>query len=113
MLDPANITIPGIYRITANNGGECSDTAFITVVLKPSPYIGADKIVSTCQLNPINLNSQYNTSGYTFNWSTNGSVTSPVVATSNIYRLIVFDSWGCTDTAFLTLTVNPSPVLVS
>src|SRR5205085_1042026 len=89
VIDPAMVTVPGIYRITANNGGICSDTALVTVVLKANPNIGADKIINTCQSTAVNLNSQYNTTGLTAKWTLNGNSTSSVVYNADVYRIVV------------------------
>jgi hypothetical protein len=94
-----------------------SDTSFyldsVTINFTPRPNLGADKTVSACSGNPVNLTTQFVTAGLTTNWTLGGnSVTTPAaVFAAGLYQLIAVNTSGCADTATVNVTVNPKPNL--
>lgn len=111
----SNFTTSGInYRFKMNIA---ADTSFyldsMVVNFTPRPSLGADKQVSICSGNSINLNTQFVTTGSTANWTMNGTtVANPSsVNTPGVYQLIAVNVSGCADTATLTMNVNPKPIL--
>jgi gliding motility-associated-like protein len=97
-----------VYTVTATgaNGIACTDTTIVTV--NPRPALGADSTIKICTGTTLNLTSLYTTTGLTTNWTLGGvAVNNPAaVSTAGIYRLIAANTFGCTDTAFVNLSVN-------
>ncbi|RYE20742.1 MAG: gliding motility-associated C-terminal domain-containing protein, partial [Sphingobacteriales bacterium] len=111
--NPSGVTAPNspgqyVYTVIATgpNGITCTDTTIVTV--SPRPVIGADTTIKICSGSTVNLPSLYSTPGLTSSWTLNGSaVPNPAGANiTGIYRLIAANSTGCTDTAFVNLTVD-------
>ena len=111
--NPNSVSNAGSYRLIVTNAAACTDTAFIVLAINPKPILGNDTAVTICQGSSFNLLSVYNTSGVTINWSKNNvPVNNPSAITSNgLYQLITVNSFGCIDTALLTLTVNLKPFI--
>ncbi len=113
VTDPAAVIASGIYTLTAVNPGGCSDTAILTLSNSPKPGLGIDKTAGICEGNSFDLTSSFNTTGLTNSWSLSNVLvsTASAVSTNGPYQLIATNSFGCSDTAVLTLTINPKPVL--
>lgn len=113
--DLSNFTTSGIaYRFKMNIAADTSFYLDSTVVnFIPRPSLGADKSVSICSGNSINLTTQFVTTGLTANWTMNGTavVNPSSVNTAGVYQLIAINASGCADTAAFTLNVNPKPNL--
>ncbi|MBC7890389.1 MAG: gliding motility-associated C-terminal domain-containing protein [Ferruginibacter sp.] len=109
----AAVTASGVYTLIVTNLEGCKDTANVIIAFNPKPALGNDTTISICQGNSFNLNNVYKTTGLTMAWSINGSVLSnpSSVNTGGIYQLIAANSFGCTDTAVVTLIVNSRPSL--
>lgn len=111
--NPGSVAVPGtpgqyIYTVTAYTptGQVCADTTIITVLPKPS--IGADTTYKICAGTTTNLTTLYNMTGLTGTWTLAGApVGNPAaVNVTGIYRLIAANPTGCSDTAFVNLTVD-------
>lgn len=111
--NPTGVVAPGtpgqyVYTViaTAANGITCSDTTIVTVVAKPS--VGADTTIKVCAGTTVNLTNLYNTAGLTTAWTIAGQAVSNTAAAgiTGIYRLIATNNTGCTDTAFVNLTID-------
>ena len=102
------------YRFKMNIA---ADTSFyldsMTINFTPRPNLGADKAVSVCSPNPVNLTTQFTTTGLTTTWTLGGNAvaTPAAVTTAGLYQLIAVNASGCADTATVNLTVNPKPNL--
>ena len=108
------VNVAGTYQLIASNSNSCSDTALLTLIINAKPDLGIDKTAAICAGGSFNLNSQFSSTGVTSSsWTLNGVNVSNAnaVSTSGVYQLIVTNAAGCKDTATLTLTVNPKPVL--
>ena len=67
------------------------------------PNLGVDiTVYHVCAGETTNLVPLYNTSGLTANWNTVNTTT----AIPGIYRLLVTNTSGCTDTAFVTVQLD-------
>ncbi len=126
VTNPAAVNTSGTYQLTGINNSGCADTALAAVTFITKPNLGADKFIGKCTDSSYNLTSLFTTAGLTNNWTIGStSVTTPLaVTTPGIYQLIVFNSYGCSDTALVTLsndaqlcppiieriTVSPNPV---
>ncbi len=111
--NPAAVTATGIYQLIATSIASCKDTALVTISVAPKPNLGADKALTICAGNTVNLTTQFTTTGLTTNWTISGAAVSTPsgVKQGGVYRLIGTNSNGCSDTALFNLTVNPSPLL--
>jgi len=102
------------YRFKMNIA---ADTSFyldsMTINFTPRPNLGADKSVSVCSGNAVNLTTQFVTGGLTTNWTLAGNtVANPsAVFVTGLYQLIAINTSGCADTATVNVTVNPKPAL--
>jgi len=113
VANPAAVSAAGVYQLIATNTVGCSDSALFTLSYSPKPVLGNDTAINICQGNAYNLNDAYITTNLTAEWTIGGVlVADPAAAgTGGVYQLVVINNSGCTDTALLTLTVNPKPSL--
>ena len=111
---PATVNRSGIYQLIATNSSGCMDTALFRLTVDSSLSLGADKIVSFCTGGSVNLTSQFVTTGLTSTWSLNGNTIGlpTAITASGIYRLIVLNNSGCTDTALVTVSTNVLPTVL-
>lgn len=102
---PSAVSASGIYQLTVSNASGCSDTALANTTFLVKPNLGADKTAAKCSDSSFNLISLYNTTGLTAVWTLNGvTISTPAAAnTAGLYRLIATNTFGCSDTAFVTL----------
>ena len=102
------------YRFRMNIA---ADTSFyldsMTINFTPRPNLGADKSVSACIGNTVNLTTQFNTAGLTINWTLGGNTVANTAAVSvtGLYQLIASNNNGCADTATVNVTINARPNL--
>ncbi len=101
-----------IYKITAS-AANIDDTianstlAKITLV-NNKPNLGKDSTVFVCPGSKTNITTLYTTTGFTtVTWNTS----TPTNVSQGNYRLIVTNSFGCKDTALITVAANPKPNL--
>ncbi|MBZ0204715.1 MAG: gliding motility-associated C-terminal domain-containing protein [Flavobacteriales bacterium] len=111
--DPTSATTNGLYTLTTTSPAGCTATASVTLTFIPAPVLGPDQAISICDGSLLDLTSLYNTGGLTGVWTQNGaSVTYPTgVGLAGMYQVVVSNGSDCTDTALVTLTVNPNPSL--
>ncbi len=98
--------IPGItnYYVSQQiNGCESPRTQVSVEVYGINDF--PDKQISFCKDAGANLLSHYNTAGFISNWTLNNApvLTPGSVSTAGIYQLAVTNSFGCKDTAHVTL----------
>ncbi len=97
---------PGTYTVVVSDAGGCSTTDTVTITSTGS--ITATASSSTiCAGQSTTLSAS---GGNNYSWS-NGATTSsitPAVTTNTTYSVVV-SAGGCVDTAFATVTVNPTP----
>ncbi len=111
--NPAAVSQSGNYRLIASGAGNCSDTAFVSLIVNNKPALGNDTTLNRCTGETANLDILYNISGLTVNWSTGGNTISNTGAISSAgnYQLIATSNEGCSDTAIVTLNFFGKPVL--
>ncbi|MEP7166242.1 MAG: T9SS type B sorting domain-containing protein, partial [Ferruginibacter sp.] len=109
-------TIPGTfnYYVSQTNGICEGPRSMITVRVNGKPALGTDKSLKICFGSSADLRTLYNTSGLTGNWTYGQApVTNPsAVMLPGIYQLLVTNSSGCSDTALVTLAMQP-PVIAN
>lgn len=93
----------GSYNVVATNTQGCKDTAVVTINSNPAPNLGADTTVyHTCPDQTTNLQPLYTTTGLTAIWSTGNTSAAP----PGNYRLVVTNSFNCTDTAYAFIVLE-------
>jgi len=116
VANPAAVNVSGIYQLTGINSSTCSDTALLNLTIIAKPNLGADKLVAKCTDSSYNLAGLFTTTGLTASWTIGGTpVTNPAaVSTSGTYQLIVVNSFGCSDTALVTVNNDAQlcPVII-
>ncbi len=86
----------GTYQVVGTNAQGCKDTASVTLTGNPLPNLGTDTtLYHNCPGETSNLNPLYNTSGLSAVWN----AANPSSVAPGDYRLVVTNSFGCTDTA--------------
>ncbi|MBL0355424.1 MAG: gliding motility-associated C-terminal domain-containing protein [Chitinophagaceae bacterium] len=113
VANPSAVAAAGNYQLIVTNVSGCKDTAVVAVTVNPKPSIGKDTAISICQGSILNLTGVYATSGLAPVWTKNNSVVAnpSAVSVAGVYQLVVTSPFGCSDTALLTLTINPKPSL--
>jgi gliding motility-associated-like protein len=108
----ASPTTTIVYKVTGTTNG-CSDSAFVTITVRPAPSISTNGNKSICIGNSVNLNANGAIS-YTWSPATGLScincpnpIASPITTTT--YALTGKDSAGCSGTTNITVTIHPSP----
>ncbi len=114
VANPAAVSVAGIYQLIAANNSGCADTATVNVTINARPSLGADQALAKCADSTKNLVILFNTAGLTSNWTLGGNtVANPAaVSAAGVYQLIATNSFGCADTAMVTVTNNPQLCLV-
>jgi hypothetical protein len=116
VANPASVNAAGIYQLIAVNNTGCADTALVTVVLSTRPDLGPDLFITKCTDSTRNLSALFVTAGLTTSWTIGGNaVANPsAILAAGVYQLIATNSFGCADTALVTITNNQQlcPVIV-
>jgi len=109
--NPSAVAASGLYQQVISNTQGCSDTAAVNLLFLTSPVLGADQNLSICAGSTADLTSLYNTGGLPGNWTQNGDIiaTPGSISQPGLYQLLVTDNNGCSDSALVTVTVNPLP----
>lgn len=111
-----------VMRITGISGCEDSAVQVIDVPFQPLPSIAIQGDSAACIGQAFTLSAQTNTAGtIAFNWNfgnnqqANGSTvsTSYLSAGNATIRLIGRTDFGCADTVYKTIRINPTPVVVA
>ena len=109
-------TVPGIfnYYVSQTNGICEGPRSLITVRINVKPVLGQDQLLKICFGSSANLNTLYNTTGLSGSWTINNTtVANPsVVNVSGTYQLLASSTFGCLDTALVTLIIQP-PVIAN
>src|SRR5690606_22602947 len=98
------------YEVLVTDINGCENTAEVTVTVNPLPLADAGADVVICYGNSTTLMAS---GGVDYVWNT-GATTSeitvfPLVTTT--YEVLVTDANGCENTAEVTVTVNPLPLV--
>lgn len=97
------------YTVTGNSGS-CSDTAQITITVNPTPTVTATaSTITSCEGDTVTL-----TGGGATNYTWDNGVTDGVpfvITTTTTFTVTGTDANSCSDTAQITITVNPLPTI--
>ena len=110
----ATPTITTTYTVTVSSG-TCSSTASVTITVNPNPTASAGSSVTICNGSSSPLNASGGT-GYVWLPASGLSSTTISNPTANptattTYTVTVSNASGCTDTATVTVVVNPLPTV--
>ena len=111
---PAAVSVSGLYQLIAVNTSGCADTATANVIFNARPNLGADQSITKCTDSSKNLTTLFTTAGLTTAWTIGGNAVSnpSAVIVAGVYRLIAANSFGCADTALVTITNDQSLCIV-
>ena len=114
VANPAAVSVTGLYQLIAANNSGCADTAIVNVTINPKPNLGTDLAVAKCTDSTKNLTTLFATASLTTSWTLGGNaVANPAaVIAAGIYQLIATNSFGCADTALVTITNNQQLCIV-
>jgi gliding motility-associated-like protein len=110
-----NNLAPGVYTVTVTDGINCSASASFTINPSSVPVLATSPDVTICEGQFTNLTAN---GAVTYSWSppaglssTTGSnvIANPTVTT--FYQVIGMDNFGCTDTGYISVTVNTVPIV--
>lgn len=105
-------TITDTYTVTGTDGNGCTNTAITTVTVNSLPTVTANTSANTvCEGTNVTL-----TGGGASTYSWTGGVTDgvPFAATvTDTYTVTGTDGNGCTNTAMVSVTVNPLPAVAA
>ena len=105
---------PNTYTVTVTTASTtCSTTTVVTV--NPRPLLGPDKLLKICPGGTGDLTTLYTTTGLATSWTLSGNpVANPsAITVAGTYRLIATNTSNCTDTAFVTASINDLALTVS
>lgn len=99
-------TSSGLYMVTVSREGCVEvDSTFADVVPLPDADAGSD--VATCDSATLTATSA--TSNVTYSWSTGSNNSTITVHTTGDYIVTVSNSFGCTNTDTVHVTIHPNP----
>jgi len=113
VLNPNAVDANGNYLLIVTDLNGCMDTANVQLNLLPTPNLGGNQVISTCDGNEIDLNSLFTTMGITMNWTLNSApISNPSSITSaGLYHLLATNNVGCSDSAEVQINILPKPNL--
>jgi hypothetical protein len=95
------------YTVTGTNANGCSNTAQVTVTVNPLPTVSAGSNQSVCVGTPVTL---IGSGANTYSWTNGVANATPFIPMgTQIYTVTGTNANGCSNTAHVTVTVNPSP----
>ncbi|MFN8715328.1 MAG: T9SS type A sorting domain-containing protein [Bacteroidota bacterium] len=109
-----NVTATGAGSLTVNGVNACTTGPASTFQLGvlPAPTVTASTAQTICETNFATISA---TGGDTYLWSTGDTTSTIIVApvTTTTYTVIGYNNSLCSDTDFVTVTVNPLPVITA
>ncbi len=115
----AQPTVTTAYTLTVTDpyGCSASDAATVSVYPLPTVNAGADATIGTCPTSNAALNgSAVGSNPFTYTWTPSTGLSNPNISnpsahpnTTTTYTLTVTDTYGCTGSDALVVTVDPAP----
>ncbi len=117
VVDETSVPTSGTYYVLVETASGCRDTASIVVIVNPKPVLTVPSLGAVCPPSTLDLTlgTSSNVAGV-ISYYSDVALATPVadetsVALSGTYYVLVETAAGCRDTASVTVTVNPKPVL--
>jgi gliding motility-associated-like protein len=107
-VSPLNSTV---YTVTVTDANGCSANATVNVTVNPLPVIVVTPDQSVCAGNAATLSAS---GAVSYIWSPSGSTTAAISvspASSTTYAVTGTNTNGCSATNFVTVDINPVPVV--
>jgi PKD repeat protein len=102
-----NATSSGTYSVTVMDVNSCTGTDEVSLIINPKPIVNLGPDLTVCANEPVVLNA--GNTGSQFLWSTNSlEQTIPVLA-SGVFSVEVTNSFNCTATDEISVTIKPLP----
>ena len=100
------LTDAGTYTQSLSTVNGCDSTVILTLTVKPkpTPYISGNTTVCQNQTTTLTANG-----GISYLWSNSSTGNSIPVSEGGIYTVTATNAEGCSNTASVTVTVNPLP----
>lgn len=107
------VTTSGMYKVTVTNTLGCVDstTKTLTVSARPTASLARIGASTFCQGDSAILKAS---GGLTYRWTIPaGASTDSIITakTTGVYKVLVFNAVGCSDSTGITITVNPKPIV--
>ncbi len=103
------------YTVTGTDANGCMNTASIAVTVNALPAVSAGPNIAICSGSATALTA---TGGVTYSWApatglsaTTGSAVTASPGTTTTYTVTGSNGLGCSNTAMVTVTVNPLPIV--
>jgi len=120
VADSSVVMSSGTYYIVGITPGGCSDTAAVTVSVNPKPIMVTNDPAAECSPNTVDLTlpavTSGSTAGLTYTYFTDAGATMHIAdstsAGAGIFYIIGTIGTGCSDTASVSVTINPKPAVV-
>ncbi len=108
VINSVLMSAAGDYTVTASTSQGCSATETVSVTVNSTPTvdIGPEQIICDYQA-PVTLDAGPGFDGYI--WSTGDDTQTTDASTTEMYSVTVTNSYNCTASDAMLLTVNPSP----
>jgi hypothetical protein len=105
----------GTYRVIVTNAAGCVDSMTRTLTVNARPTAGMAVVGATniCQGDSTILRAR---GGVTYRWSLPAGATSTdstvIAKVTGVYKVVVANASGCTDSLTASITVNPKPTVL-
>ncbi|HLG34434.1 MAG TPA: choice-of-anchor L domain-containing protein [Bacteroidia bacterium] len=110
-----NNLAPGVYTVTVTDGINCTETASFTINPSTVPVVTTSPDITICEGQFTTLTAS---GAVNYSWSppaglssTTGSSVNANPLNTTFYQVIGSDNFGCSDTGYINVTVNPVPMV--
>jgi len=101
------------YSVTGTDNNTCSNTATISVTVNPLPIVSASATMDTICYGDITTLNAIGANSYQWNTGQNTASFTVSPTSTTIYSVTGTDINNCSNTASISITVNPLPTVIS
>jgi len=102
-------SIAGTYSVVVTNAFGCDANDNATLIENAAPIVNLGADIIACADEIITLNAA--NTGATYLWNTGATTQTITITETGIYNVIVTNAFGCDDNDFITVTINPLPIV--